>query len=336
MINVLNQYYDQKLLIKQTHPQLPLIIWNYSPKVQYEKLWDEITLKCRALITDFNGNIVAKSFNKFFNIEETNNFPNEPFTVYEKLDGSLILIFYYQNQWIVSSKASFISDHALEAQQIISSWNLDKLDKTKSYSGELIAPWNRIVCDYGKDRKVVLLAKFDNLGNEYSIEDYSKYFEIVKKYDGLNDYKNLKKIIRDDQEGFVVKFQSGFRMKVKGEEYLRLHKIVTGVSSTVIWEYLKENKPFDEFLNRVPDEFYSWVQKTKNELISNYKSIEDLSNSVYKEFDTRKETAEYFLQQKYPKVLFSMLDKKDFSDIIWKLVKPNYFCPFSQEENNET
>jgi RNA ligase len=76
--------------------------------------------------------------------------------------------------------------------------------------------------------------------------------------------------------------------------------------------------------------------KTAVELISNYKSIEDLSNSVYKEFDTRKETAEYFLQQKYPKLLFSMLDKKDFSDIIWKLVKPNYFCPFSQEEKNET
>lgn len=333
MIETLNQYYDQKLLAKQNHPTLPLIIWNYTPKVQYENLWDEITLKCRALITDQNGKIIAKSFNKFFNLEELKEIPNEPFEVYEKLDGSLIVLFYYQNQWIVSSKGSFTSDHAIEAQNIISSWNLEKLDKTKSYSGELIVPWNRIVCDYGNSRKIVLLAKFDVLGNEYSIEGY-KDFEIVKKYDGINDYKNLKKMIKNDQEGFVVRFKSGYRMKVKGEEYLRLHKVVTGVSNTMVWEYLKDNKSFDEMLDRVPDEFYQWVQKTKKDLISEYEKIKEWAKSTYKEFDTRKEAAEYFVQQKHPAILFLMLDKKDISDRIWKLIKPKYSNPFKNDQAN--
>lgn len=333
-MDTLIYYFEQKLLTKQEHPSLPLIIWNYTPKVQYENLWDEITLKCRALITDQKGNIIAKSFNKFFNIEELKEIPNEPFEVYEKLDGSLIVLFYYQNQWLVSSKGSFTSNHAKEAANIIKSWDLDKLDKTKSYSAELIAPWNRIVCDYGKQRKVVLLAKFDAHGNEYDIEKYKNDFEIVKKYDGIEDYRNLKKIIKNDQEGFVVKFKSGFRMKIKGEEYLRLHKIVTNVSNTIVWEYLKDNKSFDELLDRVPDEFYQWIQNTKKDLASSYKKIEEWANSTYKEFDTRKEAAEYFLKQKYPDILFLMLDKKEVSDRIWKLIKPKYSNPFKNDQIN--
>lgn len=334
MIEVLNRYYEQKLLVKQNHPELPLLIWNYTPKVQYENLWDEVTLKCRALVTDLEGNIVAKSFNKFFNVEELASVPSENFDVYEKLDGSLIVIFYYKDQWVVSSKGSFTSDHAIEAQKIISSWDLNKLDKTKSYSGELIVPWNRIVCDYGDSRKVVLLAKFDVLGNEYDLNEYKKDFEIVKKYDGLNDYRNLKELIEKDKEGFVVRFKSGFRMKVKGKEYLRLHKIVTGVSNILVWENLKENKSFDEILDRVPDEFYTWVQKTKNELLNQYNSILEEANLNYKELGSRKETAEYFLKQKYPAILFAMLDKKDPSDMIWRIIRPQYCSPFKNDQTN--
>lgn len=331
LINILNEYFEKKLLVKQKHHNLPLFIWNYTPKVQYENLWDEVTLKCRALITDDNGYIVAKSFNKFFNIEELSDIPNESFDVYEKLDGSLIVLFFYKEQWIVASKGSFTSEHAIEAHQIISNWDLSKLDKTKTYIGELITPWNRIVCDYGESRKVVLLAKFDINGNEYSIDEYSNNFEIVKRYDGISDYKNLKNLIRNDQEGFVVKFKSGFRMKIKGKEYLRLHKIVTGVSSTLVWENLKENKSFDEILDRVPDEFYNWVETTRKDLLYQYNSILDWVKNTYKELGSRKETAEYFLKQKYPSILFALLDKKDPSDMIWKLIKPTYSNPFKKD-----
>jgi RNA ligase len=334
MIEVLNRYHEQKLLSKQSHPYLPLIIWNYSPKVQYENLWDEVTLQCRALITNTDGKIIAKSFNKFFNIEQIKEFPKEPFEVYEKLDGSLIVLFHYKDQWIASSKGSFTSDHALEAQKIISSWDLNKLDKSKSYSGELIVPWNRIVCDYGNSRKVILLSKFDTLGNEYNIENYSSNFEIVKKYNGIEDFKSLKKIIQKNQEGFVVRFKSGFRIKIKGEEYLRLHKIVTGISNVAIWEHLKSKKSFDEILDRVPDEFYEWVQKTKKDLISSYEEIVSWANVTYKDFSNRKEAAEYFLKQKHPDILFSMLDKKDPSDRIWKLIKPKHSKPFKQENDS--
>jgi RNA ligase len=81
MLERLNKYYEDGLLYKQVHPTLPLTIWNYSESVQYEKKWDEITLSCRGLVTDNDGNVVARPFSKFFNYEELTpeQIPNEYF-----------------------------------------------------------------------------------------------------------------------------------------------------------------------------------------------------------------------------------------------------------------
>ena len=57
MLQKLNKYYEDGLLYKQEHPTLPLTIWNYTEKVQYEGLWDEITLSTRGLITDEFGRL---------------------------------------------------------------------------------------------------------------------------------------------------------------------------------------------------------------------------------------------------------------------------------------
>jgi len=75
-LETLHRYYEDGLLYNQTHPTLPLTIWNYTEKVQYEGLWDEVTLQCRGLVTDDNGNIVARPFKKFFNIEEGKHIPS--------------------------------------------------------------------------------------------------------------------------------------------------------------------------------------------------------------------------------------------------------------------
>jgi RNA ligase len=83
---------NDKLISIQKHPEANLFIYNYSPKVQYEKLWDEITMMARGLILDTEMNIVARPFGKFFNLEEhtESEIPNLPFDVYEKMDGSLV------------------------------------------------------------------------------------------------------------------------------------------------------------------------------------------------------------------------------------------------------
>ena len=93
MLHLLEKYHQDGLLDKQNHPTLPLTIWNYTPKVQYEGLWDEITLQCRGLVTDDKGRIIARPFRKFFNLEEGKYTPTENFEVLAKntsIDGGNI------------------------------------------------------------------------------------------------------------------------------------------------------------------------------------------------------------------------------------------------------
>ena len=68
-LNILNDYLEKGLVVKNDHPTLPISIYNYSRTCQYENNWDEITKQCRGLILDNEGYVVAKTFNKFFNME---------------------------------------------------------------------------------------------------------------------------------------------------------------------------------------------------------------------------------------------------------------------------
>jgi hypothetical protein len=85
-LNILNKYLKDGRLINQTHPTLPLIIWNYGTKTQYDNLWDDITTQTRGLVTDDKGNIVARPFKKFFNDSEKKHTPTPDFDVYDKLE----------------------------------------------------------------------------------------------------------------------------------------------------------------------------------------------------------------------------------------------------------
>lgn len=137
-LETLNRYHEEGWLIKQTHPTLPLTIWNYSQKTQYEGYWDEVTISCRGLVTDEKGTIVARPFKKFFNMEEGKHRPTEKYDVYEKLDGSCIICFNYKGQWIFASRGSFTSDQAQMAREIAKRHSLDSLDKNYTYMFEII------------------------------------------------------------------------------------------------------------------------------------------------------------------------------------------------------
>ena len=69
----LEQYSRTGHLFKQVHRTLPLSIWNYTPEVQYGQLWDEITLQCRGLVTDNEGNVVAYHYESQTRNEDSDN-----------------------------------------------------------------------------------------------------------------------------------------------------------------------------------------------------------------------------------------------------------------------
>ena len=97
----------------QKHPTLDLFIYNYSQEAQFARRWNEATINCRGLIADKDQNIIAKPLPKFFNLDEIEGLnlkiPNEDFEVYNKMDGSLIILCFYNNQPIIATRGSFTS-----------------------------------------------------------------------------------------------------------------------------------------------------------------------------------------------------------------------------------
>lgn len=341
MLATLEKYYQDGLLQKQTHPKHDLTIWNYTPKVQYDRLWDDITIQCRGLVTNSKGEIIARPFKKFFNYEEHSpeDIPNEHFEVYEKMDGSLGILFNYQDEWILATRGSFTSPQAIKGAEILKKYKYKYLPSDCTYLFEIIYPENRIVVDYGSEEKLVLLGSIQtNTGDEYNIynENYEDLgFEIVTTYKTWGEgYDLLQEEISNDKEGYVIRFKNGFRMKIKGEEYKRLHRILTNISNRDIWEHLKENKSFDEILDKVPDEFYDWVKETARDLTVRFENIDSDYNNIFNSINTinRKEFAEKAIRYPHSNILFAMYDGKQTHNIIWKLIYPNYSKPFKKDE----
>jgi len=385
-LEVLSDYINRGLVIKQNHPTLPLSIYNYSRECQYNGMWDDITLNCRGLVLDNEGNVVAKPFPKFFNYEEhkPEDIPNENFEVYEKMDGSLGIFFYYEEElsderryniwfnnnyetgmerffdpnnlpnfddpyyeptpkikgeWHMATRGSFTSEQAIKGMEIAKRYNYDKkCVPGYTYLFEIIYPENRIVVDYGKEERLVLLGVMNRRGEEFPYEELVEDgWDIVMKYKTWGeDWETLKKEISKDNEGYVIRFSGGMRMKIKGDEYVRLHRILTNFSTKDIWELLRNNEQLEPFLERVPDEFDVWVREVVRDLQTQYNTIlNDYRTILFNIWHPDKKVfAEYAKRYPHPSLLFALYDGKNESayDYVWKMIKPKYEKPFKKDE----
>lgn len=99
MINVnktlLLKMLEEGYIVTQKHDTLDLHLYNYTRKCTYEKMWNEVTLRCRGLILDKDYNIVSLPLEKFFNYEEygperiESELRGKKYHVYDKKDGCL-------------------------------------------------------------------------------------------------------------------------------------------------------------------------------------------------------------------------------------------------------
>jgi hypothetical protein len=338
--DTLERYVKEGWLISQRHPTLPLTIYNYSQATQYEAKWDEVTLACRGLVLDDNGKIVARPFKKFFNIEECKHTPTDSFEVYEKMDGSLGILFYYEGNWIFASRGSFTSEQALKFKQIFTDkYQTSHLTMTNTYLFEIIYPTNRIVVDYGEMEDVVMLGEIHTAsGEELDLDHYANsIFNVVKKHHFTN-YQTIQSLNWQNHEGFIVKFSNGDRCKIKFADYVKLHRIITNCSSYDIWQNLMTfDRLPEEFLKDVPDEFYQWVKGTEEGLRHAFNSQLNLHTAVMSSILRdgtldRKELAARVLETKDVNhgIVFGLIDGKDVTEKLWKLVKPAYQKPFGE------
>lgn len=325
----------QGFISARKHATAPYTIYNYTHKCQFDREWNKETRQCRGLILNQYMEVIARPFPKFFNYEEYAEgelaLPMAPCEVYEKMDGSLGILYFIGHTPYISTRGSFESPQAIKATEILHTrYDHVTFRKDITYLFEIIYPANRIVIDYGAQEDLVLLAMIDNeSGKDVELEDIG--MPIVKRYDSTSDFDKLAEQDVENREGYVLKFNNGFRMKVKFAEYKRLHRLISHMSPKHIWEMLRDNVSINDTIGKVSDDYRAWITGEADKILNNFDEIERACSKEFKVLEDRKTTALYFTGEcTYPAVLFSMLDNKDFQAVIWKLVKPNHHKVFKE------
>lgn len=369
------KYENTGLVERRHHTEFPLDLLCYSRKCVHENVWDKATSLCRGIIItrgQDGGEIIARPFEKFHNygsevsmsplvgedpLPEDFRLLTTPPVVWEKMDGFMCTLYRWENKDYIASKGSFHSIHAKWATAQIRAKFGDRLPlvlggKTLVFEG--LHRDLRIVIDYKERQELVLLAVIDNeTGAEYSTES----LESVAMELGFNTPLNFQLTIEQaraaslgdgkcDEEGYVLTwYRDGvppFRLKVKFIEYLRLHRMVTGVSPKRIWEVLatEQSTELKEYLSQSTPWFSDFVQKWIKALRVEYGRLHGEAHTRFqcaqimlkdysqrnwdKPHSIRKAYAERFTtpeNKEFSSILFAMLDGKQIAPVIWRMVR---------------
>ncbi|MGW5850491.1 phosphatase domain-containing protein [Streptomyces sp. NPDC055254] len=375
---------------RKRHPDLPLSLYTYTRTAQYEGVWNRVTTRCRGLVADdTNGAVVALPLPKFFNVGEHESgqpyapsLPDEPFEVYDKVDGSLAVVFHYAGNWRVASKGSFISAQATWAQRRLGTKDTAALRPGTTYLAEILYPGNRIVVNYGGRQDLVLLAAFGPDGAEVPLAEAASHWEgigsVVTVWPAMpldalmalaesNTLPGGAAVTGTDAEGFVLRFASGVRAKAKLSEYVRLHKVVTGVTERDIWRdhgiqrfsgrpathiarilgcplaevEASGGKPLDALLEQVPDEFDAWVRQVIARLEDAAARHERAIDEAYAglahlaaDRGAFARAAKALGDRKLAAAMFLRLDGRPTELTTWRHVRPETADPYLTDEEN--
>lgn len=324
-----------------------LVLYGYTDHCTFSRNWNEYTRVARGLVLNkLTGEVVARPFEKFFNlgeIEETLlvNLPSVPHVAYEKVDGSLGILFCYNGQWDICTRGSFYSEQAVKASELLKKYDLQSLEPILTYLVEIVYPENKIIVSYGAEEKLVLLAAFiTNCGYEMSrfglvYTSAVTGMPLTVSYDHtVGQMLELQKTLPKDQEGFVVRYENGLRVKIKGVEYMRISKIINHMSPLSIWDTMKDGKADPMYLAQVPEEFRVELDAMASELELRYTTTREEIYNDFNNLPTREKTQEayrtvgLFLKEpndiKHKSAMFSLLKGTilDLDSYIMKQIRP--------------
>lgn len=242
-----------------------LRLYVYSERCVYDAIWTPITISARGLVLDMAARrIAATPFPKFFNAgERGETIPEGPFEAWEKLDGSLIIIFHHAGRWTTATKGSFVSSQAQWAQARLDALDLSQLQPGTTYLAEAVYPENRIVVRYDEPA-LVMLAGYDEAGIELTSEAVAQVagalgWRTAKRtpFTSLADLLTHAERLPRSEEGFVLRFADGHRLKVKGSEYRRIHALISGITPLGIWALLQAGDDPETMRREIPEEFWA-------------------------------------------------------------------------------
>ena len=270
--------------------------FNFTNKAFYDKVWDEQTTKARGLYLDtLKGKVVARSYDKFFNINERPETKFDmlqhklqfPVTAYVKENGFLGIVSYneYEDDLFIAGKSTTDSQFAQWFKDMlyekVSSKNLAKLkeyirENNVSFVFECVDMKNDPhIIEYPKSELFLLdivkndmnFSKYDydtmvDIANQFGLTPKEKAFEIATWQEFFDWYYD---ILEEDYEyngrkieGFVIEDSFGYMTKLK-LTYYNFWKFMRGISHEAIRNgYIRKTSALT---TPTANEFYAWVRK---------------------------------------------------------------------------
>ena len=337
---LLRQCLNDRLVTARRHPSAALTILNYSERCHFESgHWNAVTLACRGLIHDINGEIVARPFRKFFNYGDRDApqlDPTEPVTTTDKLDGSLGILYRIGNSHAIATRGAFESEQALHATEV---WrerhSILHVPAGVTFLFEIVYPENRIVVDYAGMDALILLGAVDiESGQSLSPSAAGVLLEWAGPLARTFEHRTLTDALaaspRTNAEGLVIHVHStDERIKLKQEDYKTLHRIVTGLNERSVWEHCASGQPIEVLLEKLPDEFQGWAREVAARLTAR---VDDDAAEIEQAYSTilgalppghsRKDFALVATTTPFASALFARRDGKDYRTGLWKAIRP--------------
>jgi len=279
-----------------------LVLFSYTRECQWERVWDPIILSARGLIFDkVTGELIFRCMKKFFNLSEMpetqfQNLPDLPFTVTRKLDGILGLMYQHRGETYVSTRGSLTSTYAYWATDWVrANVNINNINPNLSYHFEILYKGGRIVIDYGDNERLVLICAIETkTGRELSYSELKTEgerldVEVVDIIEAgsIGALYEIAKTLDATEEGFVVTFSNGLKVKIKGSEYCRIHKAISKITPLDFWRNWEWDNSLNppgvskEFLSTIPEEFREETERIKNSVNEFHLSLFSIAKAKY-------------------------------------------------------
>lgn len=274
---------------------------NFKKKAFKKGIWNNRTVKARGLFVDAeSGDIVLRSYDKFFNLNENGNSINEletkmtkPLYAYKKYNGFLGIAGVYNGELLLATKSTVDknSDHVKLFREVFDSLSDTEKEQLKSLSKQYNCSFVFEVCnlkdkhiiDFDKN-KLYLLDAVPNTYNHNGVNidiEFSKmvtskvkcdsgvllHKELVGTFDSFADLMRYVSQHQDEQsEGLVVNDDNGYMFKIKYDYYKHI-KHLRGVLQMVARTF-SNGVRFDLLKNEEDMQFAVWLSKLDYKTIS--------------------------------------------------------------------
>lgn len=286
--------------------------FNFTRDVFFSKRWNKLNSKARGLFVDTEKDkVVARGYEKFFNINETRDtklehllvkFKDNKITCYKKENGFLGILSYVNGDLFFAQKSTNNGEFCDYFKELFnkSDINKDKLvdylkDNDVSLTFEVIDIENDPHIIKEKESKIVLL---DIIHNKYEFErePYKRVVELAKsincecksvykEFDNVRDFHKWylestdeNDLSKSDIEGVVIEC-NGIMTKLKFP-YYNFWKSMRRLKEQVLH---KHNVKLSSLYNATSNYFYAWLKKQPEEILE--KDIITLRDLFYESGD---------------------------------------------------